>query len=137
MVESANKLVVEARLKGAGMRWERKNVNKMLTLRNAVCSDRWQATWQEAGVAVLLQQKLHRELRRKQREEAKLLTCDPRLLESPPLPPKAEPTPRRFPPAPPTPPATLLGSSRPSAHHPWKRPFKSGRACSPKEVAKI
>jgi hypothetical protein len=28
-VESANKLVVEARLKGAGMRWERQNVNPM------------------------------------------------------------------------------------------------------------
>lgn len=30
MVESANTLVVEARLKGTGMRWERKNVNPML-----------------------------------------------------------------------------------------------------------
>ena len=29
-VESANKLVVEARLKGAGMRWGRQNVNPML-----------------------------------------------------------------------------------------------------------
>ncbi|HEY6411332.1 MAG TPA: hypothetical protein VIY29_28055, partial [Ktedonobacteraceae bacterium] len=32
MVESANKNVVEARLKGTGMHWERKNVNPMLTL---------------------------------------------------------------------------------------------------------
>ena len=31
-VESANKLVVEARLKGAGMRWRRQNVNPMLVL---------------------------------------------------------------------------------------------------------
>ena len=31
-VESANKLVVEARLKGAGMRWGRHNVNSMLVL---------------------------------------------------------------------------------------------------------
>lgn len=137
MVESANKLVVEARLKGAGMRWERKNVNKMLTLRNGVCSDRWQETWQEAGTAVRQQQKLHRELRRKQREEAKLLRCDPRLLESPPLPPKAEPAPVRLPPAPPTPSATLPGSSRPSAYHPWRRSFKSGRVSSQKDFAKI
>jgi hypothetical protein len=36
MVESANKNVVETRLKGAGMHWERKNVNPMLALRNAV-----------------------------------------------------------------------------------------------------
>jgi hypothetical protein len=44
-VESANKLVVEARLKGAGMRWERLNVNPMLALRNAVCNGRWTQTW--------------------------------------------------------------------------------------------
>jgi hypothetical protein len=44
-VESANKLVVEARLKGAGMRWERHNVNPMLVLRNAVCNRRWNETW--------------------------------------------------------------------------------------------
>lgn len=47
-VESANKLVVEARLKGAGMRWERQNVNSMLVLRNAVCNHRWDETWQTA-----------------------------------------------------------------------------------------
>ena len=44
-VESANKLVVEARLKGAGMRWCRQNVNPMLVLRNAVCNREWQQTW--------------------------------------------------------------------------------------------
>src|SRR5438874_3580989 len=45
-VESAHKVVVEARLKGAGMRWERHNVNPMLALRNAVCNRRWNETWQ-------------------------------------------------------------------------------------------
>jgi hypothetical protein len=44
-VESANKLVVEARLKGSGMHWARPNVNPMLALRGAVCSDRWDAAW--------------------------------------------------------------------------------------------
>jgi len=44
-VESANKLVVEARLKGAGMRWGRQNVNPMLVLRNAVCNRQWDETW--------------------------------------------------------------------------------------------
>ena len=47
-VESANKLVVEARLKGAGMRWARDNVNPMLLLRNAVCNRRWNETWTAA-----------------------------------------------------------------------------------------
>jgi hypothetical protein len=45
MVESANKNVVERRLKGAGMRWARPSVNPMLALRCAVCNDRWDATW--------------------------------------------------------------------------------------------
>jgi hypothetical protein len=45
-VESANKLVVEARLKGAGMRWARHNVNPMLVLRNAVCNREWQQGWE-------------------------------------------------------------------------------------------
>ena len=45
MVESANKLVVEDRLKGAGMHWAEANVNPMLALRNAVCNDRWEESW--------------------------------------------------------------------------------------------
>ena len=44
-VESANKLVVEDRLKGAGMHWTDRQVNPMLALRNAVCNDRWETTW--------------------------------------------------------------------------------------------
>jgi hypothetical protein len=47
-VESANKRVVEARLKGAGMRWQGSNVNPMLVLRNAVCNRDWQQTWTTA-----------------------------------------------------------------------------------------
>ncbi len=47
-VESANKLVVEARLKGAGMRWDRQNVDPMLVLRNAVCNREWKQTWATA-----------------------------------------------------------------------------------------
>lgn len=45
MVESANKLVVEDRLKGAGMHWAEANVNGLLALRNAVCNDRWEESW--------------------------------------------------------------------------------------------
>lgn len=40
-VESGNKVVVEARLKGAGMHWARAHVNPMVALRGAMCSDRW------------------------------------------------------------------------------------------------
>jgi len=65
-VESGNKVVVEARLKGAGMHWARDNVNPMLALRNALCSDRWA----EARAQILTyqhQQALRkRQLRREQ-----------------------------------------------------------------------
>lgn len=44
-VESANKLVVEARLKGPGMHWARPHVDPMLALRNMVCSERWDTDW--------------------------------------------------------------------------------------------
>jgi|GEM_PF-1287802 len=44
-VESGNKLVVEARLKGSGMHWARAYVDPILALRNVVCSDRWAKAW--------------------------------------------------------------------------------------------
>jgi len=52
MVESANKVVVEARLKGAGMHWSRASVNPLLTLRNAVCNDRWAEAWQQSAAHI-------------------------------------------------------------------------------------
>jgi hypothetical protein len=45
MVESANKLVVEARLKGTGMRWAPAHVNPLVGLRTVACADRWEAAW--------------------------------------------------------------------------------------------
>jgi len=45
IVESANKLVVEARLKGAGMHWAPEHVNPLLALRGMACSDRWEEAW--------------------------------------------------------------------------------------------
>jgi len=45
VVESANKVVVEARMKGAGMHWADQNVNPLLALRNIICSDRWNEEW--------------------------------------------------------------------------------------------
>lgn len=43
-VERANKLVVAARLKGAGM-WAPDNVNPLLALRGMECSGRWAEGW--------------------------------------------------------------------------------------------
>jgi hypothetical protein len=52
MVESANKLVVEARLKGAGMHWERASDNPLLALRTAVCNDRWGEVWRASAAQI-------------------------------------------------------------------------------------
>jgi hypothetical protein len=74
MVESANKLVVEDRLKGAGMHWAEANVNGLLALRNAVCNDRWEECWeviereQRVEVAVRRQARARRRMASKQAE---------------------------------------------------------------------
>jgi hypothetical protein len=60
-VESANKVVVEARLKGAGMHWQRQNVNPMLVFRNAVGNGQWHETW---GTSVAQRQMLRTHRRR-------------------------------------------------------------------------
>ncbi len=44
-VESANKVVIQARMKQAGMHWARANVNPMAALRNVACNDRWEEAW--------------------------------------------------------------------------------------------
>ena len=44
-VESANELVAEARLQGAGMHWARPNVAPMLAFRNLLANGRWAAEW--------------------------------------------------------------------------------------------
>jgi hypothetical protein len=55
IVESANKLVVEARLKGSGMHWAEENVNSMLAIRNILCSDRWKEEWPKIAVGLRTQ----------------------------------------------------------------------------------
>ena len=127
MVESANKLVVQARLKGTGMRWERTNVNPMLALRNGVCNERWQETWDTACQQRRVRQAQHRHDRTAQRQKVKQQALRQELSEPPS--PVLPPVPLRSP----EPPAMIPGTSRPSPHHPWKR----GPACVSKQFAKI
>ena len=61
IVESGNKLVVEARLKGAGMHWAEAHVNPMLALRNILCSGRWKEEWPK------IEGRLHRQTRQKRK----------------------------------------------------------------------
>jgi hypothetical protein len=114
-VESANKLVVEARLKGSGMHWAPQNINPLLALRNAACSDRWDEVWPQ------LWQHQQRAVRRRCRRAEKQL-----VRQSVPLPtpmPEAGPcTPLEGPAAlPPPARAPLVVNARPTDRHPWKR----------------
>jgi hypothetical protein len=122
MVERANKLLVEARLKGAGMHGKRENVNPMLTLRDAVCNDRWDETWQKSR-----KQQQQQEQERKEHTQAHMEHARTRLLLlflrcSPPRPlenviPSVvnQPIAVSAPAAP--------GPRRPAVNHPWRRPY--------------
>lgn len=106
MVESANKLVVEARLKGAGMHWSRPHVNPMLVLRNAVCNQRWQETWQASQTHQQAARTLHRQ---EQRQHRLMVACCKLLL----LWERLRASQRVRPPTP----------SRPPARYSWRQPF--------------
>jgi len=72
VVESANKIVVEARLKGSGMHWAENHVNPMLCLRNIICSDRWAEEWPKIETKLRSQaQKRREELHKKRRSAQK------------------------------------------------------------------
>lgn len=66
-VESANKVVVESRLKQAGMRWKRANVDPMLGLRNVACNQRWEEAWLEISDYQSQQVNRQRQARREKR----------------------------------------------------------------------
>jgi hypothetical protein len=117
IVESGNKLVVEARMKGAGMHWERANVDPMLGLRNMVCSDRWAGEW--SVIARQLRQQA-RERRNQQREKRRLAKL-PAPAQTAEILPLGET--KVLPEEPPKKPGDKLTSSgprKPAANHPWR-----------------
>jgi hypothetical protein len=87
-VESANKLVVEARLKGSGMHWARSHVDPMLALRNIVCNDRWEEAWPQI-VSGLRQQERHRRAERRHKRQASII----RTVASPAVSADSDPAP--------------------------------------------
>jgi hypothetical protein len=113
-VESANKLVVEARLKGSGMHGARPNVNPMLVLRTTLRNGRGAETWPQ----------IERELRRAHATTR----AARRAARTPPPAPEPLPSPE---PLPPTKPPRLtqpklepkghLVQGKPTANHAWKR----------------
>jgi len=76
-VESGNKVVVEARLKGAGMHWARAHVNPMVALRCALCSDRWPETHTQVLAYLQQQAKDTRQMRRQKQLAQQTPTPEP------------------------------------------------------------
>ncbi len=75
-VESANKVVVESRMKGSGMRWGDEYVDPMLALRNAACNDSWKPMWKQVRKQWVQQTQTKRALK-----SAKRLQQQPHLQE--------------------------------------------------------
>jgi hypothetical protein len=126
-VESANKLVVERRLKGAGMHWARRHVNPMVALRAMACSDRWAEAWPQMAQHVRQQAQQARKQRQLARRQAKasLPVATPPLAQPVILPmaPTAGPQlARRLSSLPtPTMPKAMQAPHRPPPEHPWRR----------------
>jgi hypothetical protein len=112
-LESANKLVVEARLKGSGMHWARAHVNPPVALRTALCSNRWAEAWNQ----ITAHQRRQRHQRRRDRQQAR----------HPAPPPVTTPLGRAHPPralrTPPPVRSPRVVNGRPTADHPWRRPL--------------
>jgi len=108
VVESANKLVVEARLKGAGMHWSRQSVNPLLALRNAVCNDRWAEAWQQSASHIRHSGVRRRPVEPKQKEAA--------------TPPEAVCMPA---PAAHVEVVERVRDRKPAANHPWRRTYQA------------
>jgi len=128
-VESANKLVVEARLKGSGMHWAPQHVDPMVALRNIACSDRWDEAWPQM-VRTLRQQERKRRIERRHQRQQLVTVPDvvPAKADVPVL--TSEKTANETPPRSKSKPSqqTMPGEPRkPAANHPWRR-MPVGRA---------
>jgi hypothetical protein len=120
VVESANKLVVEARLKGAGMHWRREHADAVVGLRALDASTRWEAAWPRI---VALWRATPRRRRRSQPEAPAI---------PPPVAEPVNPPARLIPveslpiPLPTSRPKTIVNGN-PTKDHPWKRSLRSLR----------
>lgn len=129
VVESANKLLVEERLKGAGMHWARHHGTPMLALRTVAFNDRWAEAWPQL-VAQERQTRATRAARRRaDRRRPGSAEAQPERPVERPVDRAAPPAPVGVPPEPApqnlveaaTAPARPTGQSRPAADHPWRR----------------
>jgi hypothetical protein len=113
MVESANKLLVEGRLKGSGMHWARDHVNPMVALRTVVFNDRWPEAWSQIATRLREQDGQCR----LQRQRARQVGAPPQAM-TPPGPVILAALPQQDSAVVAC--AALPGPRRPAADHPWR-----------------
>jgi hypothetical protein len=111
-VESAHKVVVQSRMKQAGMRWAEANVDPMLALRNLICNDRWSQGWPQI-IAYRRQQQLEKH-RHKCRLALQSYVPDQPKKPIEPISSTVTPTKTKSDPIHPKQP------HRPAADHPWR-----------------
>jgi hypothetical protein len=115
IVESANKVVVQDRLKGSGMHWAPAHVDPMLALRTIVCTDRWDEAWPQIAARLRADARARRRSRRAARQPTQTASPTPSDATSP-----NAVTP---PPAPTLSPPKTIIDGRPTKAHPWNRRF--------------
>ena len=122
VVESANKLLVEERLKGAWMHWARRHVTPLLALRTVAFNDRWAEAWPQIVA----------HLRQARAQDASARRMARRAVEEPLVAQPAQEAPGaanmvadrggREPVMPQRPAPPRPGQpARPAANHPWRR----------------
>ena len=126
IVESANKVVVQDRLKGSGMHWAPASVNPMLALRTIVCADRWDEAWPQISARLRADARDRSRHLRAARQAARAASQPP--VAPTPTPATATPSPTI---SPPTPKSIVEG--RPTTAHPWNRRFLPHRPAPPAE----
>lgn len=114
--ESANKVVVEARLKGRGMHWAREHVDPLVALRTVACNGRWAEAWPRIS-ARLRHEAAHRHQAR--RAARRPMAPVPVVCREPSPVPVVAPARAAIAPAP-TRPKTIV-DGRPTRWHPWRR----------------
>jgi hypothetical protein len=135
IVEGANKVVVEDRLKGSGMHWAPAHVDPLLALRTVVCADRWDEAWPRIGARLRAADRVGRRRRhqravdrRAAREAARRAAAPPPDADAPAPPAPAGPAAPATPPSPKT-----IVNGRPTTAHPWNRRFLPHRPAPPAE----
>ena len=114
--ESANKIVVEVRLKGSGMHWARAHVDPLVALRTVACTNRWSEAWPRISARL----RADADQRRRSRWRSRHQTSTPAPAET------SQPTIATTVQPRPTPALTArrgksVVNGRPTALHPWKR----------------